>query len=199
MKPPPFTTDNQEIARAVDASGQECALEQSIIVGWWRYESEYGDPFDKGLFQRNKPEKNGIPLYAQPITRPVQHQQAFGAAPSNKGVDARAARGEGDTPKELSLHWYAFNFRNAATLDANDWWLALEKFVQNIEGERDAALAEVSELQRYIALCLRGQVPEVIFKDFQSKIWELQKQHVRDLAIIESCRRAVQSAIDKLR
>jgi hypothetical protein len=35
-----------------------------------------------------------------------------------------------DTPKEEnSLHWYAFNYRNASTENANEMFLALENYV----------------------------------------------------------------------
>lgn len=30
---------------------------------------------------------------------------------------------------EFDLFYYAFNYRNAGTLDADDWWKALEKYV----------------------------------------------------------------------
>ena len=58
-----------EFARRLTAE-----LSKQEPVAWWRYEGDLPKKFDKGWFQRGKPERNGIPLYvAPPPLFPADH------------------------------------------------------------------------------------------------------------------------------
>ena len=54
---------------------------------------------------------------------------------------------------EKDMYYYAFNYRNASTSDANDWWLALERHAKKLEAiTREKVLAEI----RLLATCECG-------------------------------------------
>lgn len=59
------TFDLPAFLRRTNADGtpKESAAEP---VAWYRYEGGVSPHFDKGWYQRDKPERNGIPLYAHP-------------------------------------------------------------------------------------------------------------------------------------